>query len=176
MTIGLLSILLCFGGAVAGFVAVTWELPYRAGWAGTPGTVSFINCQTVGSGKSKHTDCDGEFQTGPGAQPVFASVEGGSTYAIEQVYPGRLHSDGRTVSVVGGKSVAYILGGMFAVLVFVDLLGWGLALTVATIVFQRRRGMSWHPPKWATRGPLIAIPVLIGLGIACAIIGAVLNF
>jgi hypothetical protein len=176
MTIGLLSILLCFGGALAGFVAVTMELPYRAGWAGTPGTVSFVNCETVGSGKSRHTDCSGEFLTGPGAQPVFASVEGDGTYSIRQVYTARLHSDGETVSVVGAKSVVYILGGMFAVLVFVDLLGWGLVLSVAGVIFQRRLGTPWHPPKWATRGPLVAIPALIGLAIGCAIVGAVLNF
>lgn len=176
LTIGIVSILLCFGGAIAGFVALTLELPYRAGWAGTPGTVSLITCESVGSGRGKHTDCDGEFRAGPNAEFVSVSIEGDSTYAIQRVYPARLHSDGQTASVVGGKSVAYILGGMFAVLGFVDLFGWSLAVGVAGVVLRRRRGMLWRPAKWTTRGPLIAFPVLIGLGIVCGIVGAVLNF
>jgi hypothetical protein len=177
LTFGYLSILLCFGGAVAGFVAVTTELPYRAGWAGTPGTVSLITCETVSSGRSSHTDCDGEFRTGPSAEFTAVSVEGDSTYSISRVYPARLHSDGQTVSVVGAKSVAFILGGMFAVLGFVDLFCWSPVVSVAGWVFRRRRqGMPWRPARWAMRGPLIAFPVLVGLGIVFGIVGAVLNF
>jgi hypothetical protein len=65
---------------------------------------------------------------------------------------------------------------MFAVLGFVDLFGWSLAVGVAGVVLRRRHGMLWRPAKWTTRGPLIAFPVLIGLGIVCGIVGAVLNF
>lgn len=176
MTIGILSILVCLGVAIAGFVSVTVELPYRAGWAGTPGTVSSITCETVGSGKSQHTDCDGEFRAGAGAPTVFVSIEGDSTYAAQRVYSARLHSDGETVSIVGAKSVTYILGGLFAVLGAVDLFGLGLLMSIVGVMLRLRHGMPWHPPMWAMRGPLIAIPVLFGLGIVFGIVGAVLNF
>lgn len=176
LTVGIVSIFLCFGAVVAGFVALAVQLPYRAGWAGTPGSVSMVTCETVGSGRGRHTDCDGEFRTGPDAEFTPVSIEGDSTYAVLRVYPARLHADGETVSVVGAKPVAYILGGMFAVLGLVDLFGWSLAITVAGAGFRRWRGVLWRPPRWAMWGPLVAFAVLVGLGIAGGIVGAVLNF
>ena len=173
---GLLSILLGFGVVVAGFVALTVELPYRAGWAGTPGTVSSVTCENVGSGRSRHVDCDGDFLASASAPPVSVSIEGDSTYSSQRVYPARLQSDGQTVSIVGAKPVAYILGGMFAVLGLVVLFGWGLIVAVVGAVARWRPWAPWHLPKWAVRGLLIAIPVLLVLGIVCGILGAVLNF
>lgn len=122
--IGALSIMGILALAVSGFVSLTEELPYRAGWAGTPGTLSLVMCRTVGSGKNQHTDCDGEFRVDAQTPPTLVSIEGDSTYSMSRAYPARLQSDGETASVVGGKSVAFILGGMFAVLGFTVGFGW----------------------------------------------------
>lgn len=172
----MLVMLALFGLAITGFVRLTVELSYRAGWAGTTGTLSMISCETVGSGRDEHTDCDGFFQTGPGAQPTQVVIEGDNTYAGNRSYPARLHSDGQTASVVSGKTVAYILGGMLAVLGFVVFMAWLMVTWIVGIVIRLRLGQRWRPGRWAALTPLIAGGLLVVFGVISAIVGAVLSF
>jgi hypothetical protein len=135
-----------------------------------------ISCETVGSGRTEHTDCDGEFETGRGAVPTSVSIEGDSTYASDRAYPARLHSDGQTVSVVGGKSTAYVLGGMFAALGFIVFAGWMVAAVVVGVIVRRRAGQRVRMGKRVVLAPLITGGVLLALGIAGGIVGACLSF
>ena len=175
IAVGLVSMFLCFGGAVAGFVGLTVELSYRAGWAGTPGTASLITCESYGSGRDRHTDCDGQFRDDAGV-PSLVSVEGDDTYTILRVYPARLHADGQTVSIVGAKPVVYQLGGLSAVLGIAVFLGWAFAISLVGVVLRRRRGGLWRPARWVNLVPPMVGVALIGLGIVGGIVGAVLSF
>lgn len=176
LTIGMLSILICLAVAIGGFVSLANELPYRAGWAGTPGTVSLVLCRTVGSGKSKHTDCDGEFQADSQASPKFVGIEGDNTYSMLRAYPARLHSDGQTVSVVGGKTVAFILGGMFTVLAFIVGIGWLMVYGAIGVIMRRWVGWVWRPRRSVGAVPMMVAGVLLLFGLAGGIVGSVLSF
>lgn len=175
-TVGALFMLAIFGLAIAGFVSATVELSYRAGWAGTPGTLSTVSCETVGSGRSESIDCDGFFQAGSRAQPTQVSIEGSNTYPSNHSFPARLHADGQTASVVSGKTVAYILGGVFALLGAVVFMGWFFVLWIVGITIRLRLGRRWQPGKWAALTPLIAGGVLLAFGIISGIVGAALSF
>jgi hypothetical protein len=173
--VAILSIMGLIALGVSGFVTLTEKLPYRAGWSGTPGTLSLVMCRTVGSGKNQHTDCDGEFRANAQTPPVLVSIEGDSTYSMTRTYPARLHSDGQTASVVGGKSVAFILGGMFAVLGFV--IGLGLPMLLGAIVtVMRWFGRVWRPGRAATLTSLIVGGVLVLFGLVGGIVGSALSF
>lgn len=171
-TFGVLAVLTVLGFAIAGFVDLTARLPYRAGWAGTPGTVSEISCETLGSGHSRHTRCDGVFRSD--GQALLVTVEGDNSYAGNRDYPARLHADGRMVSVTAGKLVAYIVGGMLAVLAFVVLIGWFLVFVLTGAVVRRVRGEMWRPARRLVLAPLIAVGVLLVSGIVSGIVGAAL--
>jgi hypothetical protein len=155
---------------------LTATLPYRAGWAGTPGVASVISCETVGSGRDQRTDCDGEFRAGAGAPPVLVSVEGDDTYAIDRAYPARLHADGQTVSIVGAKPVVYLLGGMSAVLGIAMLFGWAFGISLVGVVLRRRYESRPRHARWATVGPPVVSGALVVLGIVGGIVGAILSF
>ena len=172
-TFGVLIVLAFFGLAVGGFVDLTELLPYRAGWAGTAGTLSAITCRTVGS-RSPHQDCHGDFADG--GRNVVVSVEGDSSYSVAREYPARLHADGQSASVTSGKSVAYILGGMLAVLALVVFIGWFVVLAVVGFVMRRRLGGVWRPGKWSGMTPLFAGAGLLAAGIVSGIVGAALSF
>ncbi|HEX3783639.1 MAG TPA: hypothetical protein VHX38_28575 [Pseudonocardiaceae bacterium] len=175
ITIGVLSFVFCLVLAIGEFVSTTEELPYRAGWAGTPGTVSSVSCQTEGSGRDEYTLCEGVFRTDSPAQPMLVSIEGDSTYASDRGYPARLHSDGQTVSVVGGKAVVYILGGMLAILGFVVFLGGMMLIAIVGFAIRRRRGRRWQPSKRIVLAPMITGGVLLGFGIIGGVVGAALG-
>ena len=174
--VSVLSIMACLAVAIGGFVALTEKLPYRAGWAGTPGTLSLVLCRTVGAGKSQHTDCDGEFRTDAHTPPTLASIEGDNTYSMTRTYPARLHSDGETASVVGGKSVAFILGGMFALLGFIVGLGWLMVFGAIGMIMLRWFGRMWRVGRAATVAPVIVGGVLLVFGIVSGIVGSALSF
>jgi hypothetical protein len=176
VTIGMLIFASCFAAGIAGVVSTIDELTYRAGWAGTTGTLSMVVCETEGSGRDEHTDCNAEFRTGPEAQLTSVSVEGDNTYASDRSYSARLHSDGQTASVVGGKTVAYMLGGRLALLGFVVFIGWLVVAGIIGAVIRRRRGVTWQPGRRAALAPLVTGGVLVAFGIVSAIVGAVLNF
>lgn len=172
-TISVLVFVALLGLAVGWFVDLTGQLSYRAGWAGTPGTLSGILCESVGTSRGRHSDCHGDFAGG--GQVAVVTIEGDNSYSFLRGYPARLHADGQTASVTGGKTVAYVLGGMLATLAFVVLIGWFLVLGLVGFVVRRRGGV-WRLRKWAGLTPLIAAGVLLGLGIAGGIVGAVLSF
>jgi hypothetical protein len=176
VTIGLVFVAIFLGVSIAGFVGLVVELQYRAGWVGTPGTVSMVSCETVRSGRSEHTDCDGEFQSGDGSAPTLVSIEGNNTYASDRGYAARLHSDGQTVSVVGGKTVAYVLGGMFATLGLIVFIGWFGVAGIIGFVIRHRLGRPWRLGKRAALAPLIASGVLLVFGIVGGIVGGSLGF
>ena len=175
-TIGVLVILGMLAAVIAGFVGLTVELPYRAGWAGTPGTLSMVSCETVGSGRDEHTDCNGDFQAGSLAQLVPVSVEGDNNLPSDRTYSARLHSDGQTVSVVSGKTIAYVLGGMFATFAFVMFFGWLAVMAIIGTVIRRRGFVQWRLGKRAALVPLITAGVFVVFGVASGIVGAVQSF
>ena len=174
--VGILLIMGLLAMGVSGFVSLTEKLPYRAGWAGTPGTLSLVMCRTVGSGKNQHTDCDGEFRVDAQAPPTLVSIEGDNTYSMTRTYPARLHSDGETASVVGGKSVAFILGGMFAVLGLTVGFGWLVVNGWIVTVMRRWFGRVWRPGRAAALAPMIVGGVLVLFGAVSGIVGSALSF
>jgi hypothetical protein len=135
-----------------------------------------ISCETVGSGRGEHTDCAGSFRTGPRAQPTQVTIEGDNSYASDRGYPARLHSDGQTASVVSGKTVAYALSGMLALLGFVVFVGWLAVMWIVAVTIRRRLGRPWRPARWVGWTPFIAGAALVALGIIGWMVGVMLSF
>lgn len=172
---GILLIMVCLAVGIGGFVSLTEELPYRAGWAGEPGTLSLVFCRTIGSDKGRHADCDGEFRADTRAQPTLVDIEGDNAYASDRAYPARLHSDGQTASVVGGKMVAYILAGMFVALGFIIGIGWTMVYGSIIVVMWRFFGRSWRMRRSPGAVPVFVGGVLVLFGFVSWIVGNVLS-
>jgi hypothetical protein len=170
MFLGMVVLLIVF------LVSQVEELPYRAGWSGVPGTVSAVFCETEGSGKSTHLVCDGEFrQTGGSTPPVAVTIEGSNYFDGNRGYPARLQPDGQTVSVVGSKTVVYLLAGMAGTLAILSFLGGYLVLGL--IMFIRRRlGRFRKPSKFVGLLPACLAGLFIVLAIAGWIVAASLSF
>lgn len=173
-TVSVLVFLVIFGFAAGGFADLTSQLPYRAGWAGTPGTLTRIVCASLSTGRSPRTRCYGDFAGG--GQVALVTVEGDNSYSLGRRYPARLHADRRTASVTGSKMVAYVLGGMLATFAFVQLIGWCMVSGLVGFVMRRRRGGVWRPARWWGLTPLIAAGVLLVSAIVSGIVGAALSF
>ena len=170
--VGALSLAIVLALGIGGFVDQTVLLTYRAGWAGVPGTLFAVSCETVGSGRDQETDCSGEFGGGAMTAPVGVDIEGTSTYPSDRSYPAQLHADGQTVSVVSGKNVAYAVGGMFALLALDVFLGWIAALAVVGLVVRR----PWRLRSWPVVTPFILGAVLLVAGIVSGTVGEIQAF
>src|ERR1700742_1524163 len=144
ITFGILGRLVTFGVAIGGFVGSVTELPYRAGWAGTPGTASLIFCENVSSGRSTEIDCTGTFTSADRSVSVpLATIEGDNELR-GRGYAARLHPDGATMSIVSTATVLFSLAGAFGSLILIVLIG-GMSTLVAVARIRRRLGSS--PPR-----------------------------
>jgi hypothetical protein len=147
--------------SVGGLIGGSMLLPYRAGWAGVPGTAAPVGC-TSGSRDQSGT-CYATFVPAAGTPDVDRVVVEGRGMLADHDYPARLHPDGRTVSLVGSAgalSVVAALFGLFVgVVLSVGLLGIGVHATA-------RRWLGPRQPR-DYRLPLRVIAVTSGvLGVA----------
>lgn len=167
------SMLILFGVGVVPFVTSAKELPYRAGWAGTPGVATAVDCQVVGTGKDQTVDCTAAFISTDNSTFVLGAIEGHTNFAGTQ-YPARLHPDSRTISVVGAKTVLFTLAGMVGSLLPIVLLGCFGFYGITSYV-RRRLGLPMRPDKRKLRATLLAVAATGVLAIALVIAGAAVS-
>ncbi|HKN97870.1 MAG TPA: hypothetical protein VJX10_12185 [Pseudonocardiaceae bacterium] len=147
--------------SAAGFVGAAAALPYRAGWAGVPGTASLAVC----TGEPQNVHCSATF-TGDGGRPTVehAVVDGhGRVGARDQ--PARLHPDGHTVSLVTPSGLVFLIAELFGLLVGIVLSAGFLAIGVHATA---RRWLG-RPQPMTYRRELRAISVTCGIASVAAI-------
>jgi hypothetical protein len=167
--------LVLFGIGIGWFVTSAVELPYRAGWSGTPGDAWGVHCELVGTGKDASVDCSAVFTSTDGA--IFApyvAIEGHTRFAGPGSYPARLHSDGRTVSVVGAKTVLFTLAAMVGALMPIVLIGC-VGYYGASSYVRRRLGLPVRPDRRKLRATLLAVAVTGVTALALVIAGAAVS-
>lgn len=98
------------------FVGVASVLPYRAGWAGVPGTASLVVCSDGGVPSGPVT-CYATFGGDDGRRQVDEAVIEGRHMVPVQDYSARLHPDGRTISLVTPADLLNTLGELFGLFV-----------------------------------------------------------
>jgi hypothetical protein len=162
------GLLVSFAISAILFVSVSVELPYRAGWSGTEGTLSQVSCDTSDALNS----CSGQFTpAGANGKQVFATVEGTNLLDPNTSYQVRLHSDGETASVVAAKTVAYILAAMSLLLMALVLTGGYLALGVLALA-RSRPGLVWGPSRFQALLPLVLAGALGLLALVGEVLGS----
>jgi hypothetical protein len=166
-----LWMLVLFGIGVGWFVTSAAALPYRAGWAGTPGVTASMDCELVGSGRDASEDCTAAFIADDGSVVVpFAHVEGQTDFTGTRL-PARLHPDGATISVVGGKTVLFTLAGMAGALMPIALIGCFGYYGISSAV-RRRLGLPTRPDKRKLRMTLLTVALTGVTAVALLIAGA----
>ncbi|HEX5402137.1 MAG TPA: hypothetical protein VFX16_07530 [Pseudonocardiaceae bacterium] len=166
--------LVLFGVSVGWFVTSAVTLPYRAGWAGTPGVASSVRCAAVGTDEDKSVDCFASFTSADGATFVpYVGIEGHTDFR-DADHAARLHPDGRTISVVDARTVLFTLAAMAGALVPIVLLG-SLGYFSSSNFVRRRLGMPMRPAKRRLKVTLLVATVAgmsaLGLVIAGAVVG-----
>jgi hypothetical protein len=166
-----LWMLVLFGVGVGWLVTSAMDLPYRAGWSGTPGVATAVDCQLVGTGRDESEDCTAAFiSTDDTIFVPYVAIEGHTNFTGTQ-YPARLHPDGRTMSVVGGKTVLFSLAGMAGSLLPIVLLGCFGYYGITSFV-RRRLGLPVRPDKRKLRATLLAVALTGVTAVALVIAGA----
>ena len=159
--------------SLAFLIGVGAELPYRAGWSGTPGTLSSITCDTDNS-DSSFVDCYGQFTPDSGGAQMTATVEGSNPLDTDGTYPVRLHSDDATASVVSARTVVYVLATLALCLLGVVVTGGLLAIGIVGLA-RSRPGVVWGPSRFVALLPLVTGAVLGLLAIIGNVLGARLS-
>ena len=157
--------------SLAFLIGVGAELPYRAGWSGTAGTLSSISCDTDNSGNSTFVDCSGQFTPASGGAQVTATVEGSNPLDTDASYPVRLHSDGETASVVSARTVVYVLAALAICLLGVVVSGGLLVIGIFGLA-RSRPGLVWGPSRFIALLVLVTAAVLGLLAIVGNIVAA----
>lgn len=127
--------------SAAGFVGAAAALPYRAGWAGVPGTASVARC----TGDPQNVACTATFTDG--RHGVERAVVEGHGRVGARDYPARLHPDGDTVSLVTASGLVYLVAELFGLLVGIVLAAGFLAIgghATARRWLGRPRPMSYR--------------------------------
>lgn len=156
----LLGILVFSLGGLVGGSAI---LPYRAGWAGVPGTATPVGCTS--SSRDQGGTCSAAFVPTTGTGDVDRAVVEGRSMLANRVYPARLHPDGRTVSLVTASGVLSVVAALFGLFVGVALAAGLLAIGVHATA---RRWLGRRQPM-AYRMPLRVIAVTSGVMAVAAI-------
>jgi hypothetical protein len=167
------GVVLMFALGVFWFVSGAVNLTYRAGWAGTPGVVRAVECFDVGSGRDESLQCSGYFTSTDGRVVLpDVDIEGSTDFSGLGARPAALHGDGATVSVVGAKTVAFILCGMLFALLPVELFGFLGVMIVVTAVRRWAGGPPWRQPKRMGRILLWTMVATAVSAVAAGIVGA----
>jgi hypothetical protein len=145
------------------------ELSYRTGLVGSPGVLTGVRCDMRGSRATARYDCVGYFAADDRSRVLsVATIEGDdidwSTRMIGD-FSARLHSDGRTVSVVDRKGVADMLGHLLTSLGLLVGVVFGAVLGVLASRGVDRYG-SWSIRWWTWAPPTVLAVTLFGLGLA----------